>query len=164
MYCPKCGSHQLSDETRFCAKCGLLLESARESLTTGNAPMIAQNKHKALSPRAKGILQGLAIVPLGIGAMFAIDIFYEALGAGMMAGLYSTLTMIVMVALLRILYALFLENGPVRQTTGSASSSTRQHEVGAPEDKAALAAATTSNLVQPHSVTEQTTRQLGSNQ
>jgi hypothetical protein len=26
--------------------------------------------------------------------MFAIDIFYEALGAGMMAGLYSTLTMI----------------------------------------------------------------------
>jgi len=126
--------------------------------------MIAQTKHKALSPRAKGILQGMAIVPLGIGAMFAIDIFYEALGAGMMAGLYSTLTMIVVVALLRILYALLLENGPVRQTTGSTSSSARQHEVGATEDKAVLAAATTSNLVQPHSVTEQTTRQLGSNQ
>jgi hypothetical protein len=134
-------------------------------LTTGNAPIIAaQHKHKALSPRAKGILQGIAIVPLGIGAMFAIDIFYEALGAGMMAGLYSTLTMIVIVALLRILYALFLENGPVGQTTGSAASSVRQHEVGAPEDKVIVAATTTGHLVQPRSVTEQTTRQLGSNQ
>ena len=60
--------------------------------------MVAQNKHKALSPRAKGILQGIAIVPAGIGAMFAIDIFYEALGAGMMAGLYSTLTIISLVS------------------------------------------------------------------
>jgi cytoskeletal protein RodZ len=103
-------------------------------------------------------------VPAGIGAMFAIDIFYEALGAGMMAGLYSTLTMIVIVAVLRILYALFLENGAVRQTTGSTASFVRQHEVGAPEDKAILAATTTSHLVQPRSVTEQTTRQLGPNQ
>lgn len=164
MYCPKCGKQQLSDETRFCAKCGLLLDTARESLTAGNVPMVAeQHKRQALSPRAKGILQGMAIVPAGIGAMFGIDIFYEALGAGMMAGLYSTVTMIVIVALLRILYAIFLEDGPARQKAESASSSSRQHELDAPENEAVLAA-TTGQIVLPLSVTEQTTRKLGSNQ
>src|SRR2546426_6338727 len=128
MYCPKCGSQQLSDETRFCAKCGLLLESARKSLVAGNAPMIAeQNPRKTLSPRAKGILQGIAIIPLGIGGMFGIDIFYEALGAGVMAPLYTTLTLIVIVALWRILYATFLENGPERKKAESASG--QPHEV-----------------------------------
>jgi hypothetical protein len=160
MYCPKCGSQQLSNETRFCAKCGLLLEAARESLTTaGKVPMIAERK--ALSPKAKGILQGIAILPAGIGAMFAIDIFYEALGAGMMAGLYSTVTMIVIVALLRILYAVFLENGPVRQHVEPASASDPP-EIDAPEGKAVVAA-TTGQIVQAGSVTEHTTRQLGSN-
>lgn len=162
MYCPKCGKHQLSDETRFCAKCGLLLETARESLTAGNVPMVTeQNKRTALSPRAKGILQGIAIIPLGIGAMFAIDIFYEALGAGIMAGFYSTVTMIVIAALMRILYAIFLEDGPARQKTEPALSTSRQHELDAPENKAVLAA-TTGQIVQPLSVAEQTTRKLDS--
>ncbi|MEP6911517.1 MAG: zinc ribbon domain-containing protein [bacterium] len=160
MYCPKCGSRQTSEAVRFCAKCGLSLEVARKSITTGAAITVEQKK-RGLSPRAKGILQGIAIIPAGIGAMFVIDIFYESLGAGMMAGLYSTVTMIVLVALLRIIYALFLENGPARPTKESAPQDGRQHEIGAAENRTGLAA-TTGEIVEPGSITEQTTRQLDS--
>lgn len=160
MYCPKCGSRQTSEAVRFCAKCGLSLEVARKSITSGAVVMPAEpKKFTGLSPRAKGILQGIAIIPGGIGAMAVIDIFYESLGAEILAGLYTTLTMIVLVALLRILYALFLENGPARQPTESAPDDGRLHEIGAIENRAGLAA-TTGEIVQPRSVTEQTTRQL----
>lgn len=162
MYCPKCGKRQLSDDVRFCAKCGLALEPARKSLTAGSGAIAEQGKVKGLSPRAKGILQGIAIVPGGIGAMAVIDIFYESLGAGMMAPLYTMLTMLVLVALLRILYAFFYENGPARPTTAPASPAGWQNEVGGSENQAALSAAT-GEMVLPRSVTEHTTRQLDSN-
>ncbi|MEO8435827.1 MAG: zinc ribbon domain-containing protein [Pyrinomonadaceae bacterium] len=162
MYCPKCGKRQISDGVRFCAKCGLALEPARKSLIGGSAVLAESGKVKGLSPRAKGILQGIAIVPCGIGAMAVIDIFYESLGAGMMAGLYSTLTMVVLVAVMRILYALFYESGPAAHKTAPASPLNSQNEVTATENQPALSAAT-GEMVLPHSVTEHTTRQLDPN-
>lgn len=159
MYCPKCGKRQLSEDVRFCAKCGQALEPARKSLTAGNALLGESGKVKGLSPRAKGVLQGIAIVPCGIGAMAVIDIFYESLGAGMMAGLYSTLTMVVLVAVMRILYALFYETGPRPAATAPVSTPSRQNELNGSEDPAALPAAA-GEMVLPRSVTEHTTRQL----
>ena len=94
--------------------------------------------------------------------MLVIDIFYESLGAGMMAGLYSTLTMVVLVALLRILYALFYESGPAQATTAPAFPVQRENEVIASENQSVLSAAT-GEMVLPHSVTEHTTRQLDPN-
>src|SRR5688572_5845720 len=133
MYCPKCGKRQISDDVRFCAKCGQALEPARKSLTAGNAVQAESIKGRGLSPRAKGVLQGIAIVPGGIGAMAVIDIFYESLGAGMMAGLYSMLTIVVLVALMRILYALIYEGGPAAARSAQASPSASQNEVLASE-------------------------------
>ena len=162
MYCPKCGKRQLSEDVRFCAKCGQALEPARKSLTSGHTLLAESGKAKGLSPRAKGVLQGIAIVPCGIGAMAVIDIFYESLGAGMMAGLYSTLTMVVLVAVMRILYALFYESGPRPAKTTPVSTTSLQNEVNAAEDPTALSSAT-GEMAIPRSVTEHTTRQLDPN-
>src|SRR5687767_2619916 len=160
MYCPKCGKRQLSDEVRFCARCGLALEPARKSLTAvGGA--IAEQK-SGLSPRAKGVLQGIAIVPAGIGAMAVIDIFYEAVGAGMMAPLYTMLTIVVLVAVMRLLYALFYESGPRPATSATVPATPRQNELNAAGNPASMPAAT-GEMALPHSVTEHTTRQLDPN-
>ena len=162
MYCPKCGKRQISDEVRFCAKCGLALEPARKSLTAGSGAMAEPAKVSGLSPRAKGILQGIAIVPCGIGAMAVIDIFYESLGAAMMAPLYTMLTMLLLVALMRILYALFYEGGPVQAKPAPADTANSQNEVTASENQPALSAET-GEMALPRSVTEHTTRQLDPN-
>ena len=37
MYCPKCGQQQVSDEMRFCSRCGLALTGLAEWL--GGAPL-----------------------------------------------------------------------------------------------------------------------------
>jgi hypothetical protein len=163
MFCPKCGNRQSSDELRFCAKCGLALEAAKKSLTTGSTA-VEQARAKGFSPRAKGILQGVAIIPAGIGLMAVTDIFYEALGAGMMAGLYSTLTMVVLAAIARILYAILMEQGG-KPASGISAQSLPLELAPAASDEVSGAAlsAVTGEIVQPQSVTEHTTRQLQPN-
>jgi len=158
MFCPKCGKRQLSDDIRFCAQCGLALEPARKSLTSGNA--IEPTKVKGLSPRAKGIIQGIAIIPGGIGAMAVIDIFYEALGAGMMAPLYSMLTMVALLAIARILYAVFLEPGPAPKAAPTSVSQNELAPAGTSSATGAALSAVTGEIVHPRSITEHTTRQL----
>src|SRR6185503_17180624 len=157
MFCPKCGKRQLSDNIRFCAQCGLALEQAIKSLTAGTAA-IEPAGVKRLSPRAKGILQGIAIIPGGIGAMAVIDIFYEALGAAMMAPLYSMLTMVALLALARILYAIVLEPG--RPTKAVTTPPAQELAAASTFSAGAALPAVTGEISPPRSVTEHTTRQL----
>ena len=42
MYCPNCGQQQISDEMRFCSRCGLALSGLMEWLAGGAADV----KHK----------------------------------------------------------------------------------------------------------------------
>jgi hypothetical protein len=162
MYCPKCGHLQASEAIKFCAKCGLPLENVTQLVTSGNAPMgNEKNTHKGqLSPRIKGILQGIAIVPGSIGAWFVLDIFYEGVfGAGMMGGLYAMLTLILLVALVRVLYAIFFEESSVLPRTESSPPHVKQSEMGAITTNSALPLST-SEIGPPLSITEKTTRQL----
>jgi hypothetical protein len=102
-------------------------------------------------------------VPAGIGALAVLDIFYEALGAGMLGGLYATLTIIVMLAIARVLYAIFFEKDPTPATVAASPNLAQPEAITTlPETKAALSVAT-GEMVQPLSVTEHTTRQLQSN-
>ena len=54
MHCPKCGQQQVSEETRYCSRCGLLL--------TGIAQVVRNEGvlpgSKGTSPRIRGIKQG----------------------------------------------------------------------------------------------------------
>ena len=73
MYCPICGQQQVSEETRFCSRCGFLLTGIAQVVAKGGAlpQFINTTDPKAMSPRKKGVRQGgilmlssLIIVPL----------------------------------------------------------------------------------------------------
>lgn len=57
MFCPNCGQQQISDEMRFCSRCGLPLSGLAEWLAGGGLP--AKRRDEALvspsSPRRRGI-------------------------------------------------------------------------------------------------------------
>ena len=58
MYCPNCGQQQISDEMRFCSRCGLALSGLVEWLAGGRLPLQRREEPQApvaLSPRRKGI-------------------------------------------------------------------------------------------------------------
>ncbi|HYP54072.1 MAG TPA: hypothetical protein VEQ42_11060 [Pyrinomonadaceae bacterium] len=132
-------------------------------VTDGSAAGASGARAGQLSPRLKGVLQGVAIVPGGVGAWLVLDIIYEGLfNAGIMGGLYAMFTLILLVALARILYAVFFEEGSTRRAADSATSSyAGRGEVAAPETKAALSPGAGSEMGTPLNITEKTTRQFG---
>ena len=175
MYCPKCGKEQLSEHTRFCANCGLSHENAAKLLTAGSVP-VAYNEGKPkgqLSPRTKGILQGVALVPLLVGLDFILILIYDQFDVGVMDGAFATLTLILLLALMRILYAIFLEEGGSRRRNETLSYEW-QREMPASMSQAALPESSTmfaarfeprgrdtGEFIQPRSVVEHTTGRLG---
>ena len=82
MHCPKCGQQQLSEDTRFCSRCGFLLTGVAEVVANGG---ILPGGHRSISrsvstPRNTGLKQGLFIfllsfllVPLAIMISLGID-------------------------------------------------------------------------------------------
>ncbi|HEX7335352.1 MAG TPA: zinc ribbon domain-containing protein [Pyrinomonadaceae bacterium] len=57
MYCPNCGQQQISDEMRFCSRCGFALSGLAEWLAGGRPPVkrVDDQQTAPLSPRRKGI-------------------------------------------------------------------------------------------------------------
>lgn len=114
MFCPQCGQKQLSNEVRFCSACGFQLNVVTQLLATGgNMPWRGASPPgpRKLSPRQKGIRQGamlmmstLVVVPIVIFLGVALlDLPGELIP---LAGVVC-----VMGGLLRILYAVLMEDG-----------------------------------------------------
>lgn len=111
MYCPKCAQERLSDETKFCSRCGYLLTGTSELLENDGVLPRSENSElsKRQSPRNRGLKQGLfiflltfLIVPLLAIIATAIDTQPDAaLVAGTVFGVGG---------LLRIAYALLFES------------------------------------------------------
>lgn len=59
MFCPKCGQQQVSDNTRFCSRCGFSISELAEWLA-GDSVLVRRQKAPASlpSPRRKGIKRG----------------------------------------------------------------------------------------------------------
>ena len=57
MYCPNCGQQQVSEEMRFCSRCGLALTGLAEWLAGGSLPAKRADKPQVseLSPRRKNM-------------------------------------------------------------------------------------------------------------
>ena len=179
MYCPQCGQQQVSDVTRYCSRCGFLLDGVAAVLSTGGAvpTQYVQPGFKQLSPRSKGVRQGallmlstILIVP--IMAIFSVFIF------GRPEILVPLTAMFCFIGgLLRILYALMMED-PVPQTRldGGAGYPPTATQFARPPHNAALPPASintaaawrprpnTAEIYQPPSVTENTTRLLDKNE
>lgn len=64
MYCPNCGQQQISEEMKFCSRCGLALSGLAEWLASGRVPakQVDDKQVAALSPRRKGMRRAAKIM------------------------------------------------------------------------------------------------------
>lgn len=169
MYCPNCGQQQISDEMRFCSRCGLALSGLAEWLVGGRLPAKRRDEAedpRALSPRRKGIRRAAKLMFFS-GVLFPVFLVISLAideGAPMIVPF-----LLFFVSLTMMLYArLFSDKtSPVNHQTAQTST------LGSTSARGSLPPATnmpmpgvgrqhvrTNELAQPPSVTENTTRLL----
>lgn len=170
MYCPKCGQQQISEEMRFCSRCGLALSGLAEWLAGGALPVRRQDevKSQALSPRRKGIRRGAKLMFFSavlLPIFLAISIAVEEVGPMVIpAGIFF-------IGLVMMAYAsIFSDNNapamnPAAQTPALGSNSTRASlppAANMPMPGIGRQHVRTNELAEPPSVTENTTKLLDS--
>lgn len=178
MYCPVCGQKQVSEDTRFCSRCGFALIGV-SSLIANNGNVTGNQTEKVSKPdskRKRGLKKGLMIflltfliVPIAVVLTIAARI-EEPIVVALLAILFGV------GGLLRMAYAMLLEsNEEIADTSGKFKNSlqniiNKKEAKSLPEqtsipvsDYAAPPRAGNwrdTNDLAPHSVVENTTRQL----
>ena len=168
MYCPNCGQQQVSEEMRFCSRCGLALSGLAEFLAGGRVPAkrVDDVQVAAPSPRRKGIRRAAKVMffsgvlfPIFLAICLAIDeggpmaipfiVFFVGLVMMLYARLFSDKTAPVsyQVAQTSVLDPTTARGSLPPATNIPMSGFGRQH-------------VRTNELAQPPSVTENTTRLL----
>ena len=168
MYCPNCGQQQISDEMRFCSRCGLALSGLMEWLA-GGVQTVKHEKKRQLSPdspRRKGIRRASKLMFFS-GVLFPIFLVISiAVDEG---GPMAIPFILFFVSLVMLLYArLFSDkNAPVinqgAQTSALGATPARGSlppPTSIPIPAAGRQQVRTNELAQPPSVTENTTRLL----
>ena len=61
MFCPRCGQEQISENTRFCSRCGFLLETVSQVLANGGVlpQLVELNEKKTRLTRKNGLIFSL---------------------------------------------------------------------------------------------------------
>ena len=168
MYCPNCGQQQVSDEMRFCSRCGLGLTGLAEWLAGGTLsvrpaeqtqPPEPLPRRKHMRRASKLMFFSLAVLPVFILVCAAIE------EGGPLILPFGLL----FISLMWMLYArLFIDN-----TTPAISQAAQQPAFASMPARGSLPPAVhntipnigrqqvrTNELAQPRSVTEHTTRLL----
>jgi endogenous inhibitor of DNA gyrase (YacG/DUF329 family) len=165
MYCPNCGQQQISDEMRFCSRCGLALTGLAEWLAGGRIQRVEEAPISEPSPRRKNIRRAAKLM-FFTGVLFPIFlVICLAVDEG---GPMIIPTILLFFSLVWMLYArLFVSNTPrvnyqAPQTTALGSMSARSSLPPATTTSipAGRTQVRTNELAQPRSVTENTTRFL----
>jgi len=167
MYCPNCGQQQVSDEMRFCSRCGLALSGLAEWLAGGALPVAQKEEIKAatLSPRRKSIRRAGKLMFFS-GVIFPIFLVISL--AADEPGPLVIPFLLFFISLAWMLYARLFKDTTVPAMNRSAQTTT----LGARPARTPLPPATTppisdigrrtrtNELAQPPSVTEHTTKLL----
>ena len=173
MYCPVCGQQQISDEMRFCSRCGLALSDLAEWLARGGPPARRTDDSQvaAASPRRKGIRRAAKLMFFS-GVLFAVCLTISlAVDEG---GPLILPIVLFFIALVLMLYArLFSDKNPPVYTPVVLNPPVQNPAFGSNSTPSSLPPATniatlpigrqrvrTNELAQPPSVTENTTRLL----
>jgi len=176
MYCPQCGQQQVSDATRYCSRCGFLLDGVTVVLASGGqVPMrYIQPGSTKLSPRSKGIRQGAMLMLSTLFVVPVISILSVFVIGGEEVIIPLTAIFFFVGGLLRILYALLMEEAYPTPGVGNIAgyAPTGVPQLDASVRNAALPPASanpapswrprpnTAEIYQPPSITENTTRLL----
>ena len=163
MYCPNCGQQQVSDEMRFCSRCGLALTGLADWLAGGRVQPVDQTPLPEASPRRKNMRRAAKLMFFS-GVLFPIFlVICLAIDEG---GPMFIPCFVFFVSLVWMLYArLFSANTPgvdyqAPQTTALGSMSARGSLPPATTSSTPVGRTQvrTNELAQPPSVTENTTR------
>lgn len=175
MYCPNCGQQQLSNEMRFCSRCGLALHGLAEWLAGGRvvaAPTQAVSdpaQPAALSPRRKNMRRAAKMMFFS-GAIFPIFLMIaiaEEEGAALILPFF-----LFFIALAWMLYARLFSDPNPKVSKHTQTTTQTSYVPPAPLRNPLPPASTipisdmrgsqvrTNELAQPPSVTENTTRFL----
>lgn len=168
MYCPNCGQQQISDEMRFCSRCGLGLSGLAEWLARGGVPEKLEDQAPvaADSPRRKNIRRAAKLMFLS-GVLFPIFLIISIAEDAVEPIILGLL--VFFAALAWMLYARLFSDKNAPETNHSAqtaafpSTSTRDLLPPAstmPVPDVRRQQVRTNELAQPPSVTENTTRLL----
>ncbi|MBC7900546.1 MAG: zinc ribbon domain-containing protein [Saprospiraceae bacterium] len=112
MHCPKCGQQQVSEDTRFCSRCGFLLAGVSEVVANGGLLPGSQSTQlrSGPTPRSTGLKQGLFIFLLSFLLVPLAIVISQALQADEFASVIITIILTVG-GILRMAYALMFESG-----------------------------------------------------
>ena len=177
MFCPQCGQQQVNGIIRFCSRCGFPLDGVIHLLNNGgNLPMYrSPDEPVQISPRKKGVKQGGLLLLIGAVLVPILGIFANYSGSSFLEILTALAAVICfMGGPLRMLFAAVFEEGapkPVRMY-GAPAPMPMPQQFAPPAPHNALppppvrsqpswrARPNTAELVNPPSVTENTTRLL----
>lgn len=185
MHCPQCGLQQVSNELRFCSRCGFPLAGVAELMANGGIiPQYqppSETPARKVSPRKRGMQQGMLLIFLAtvLTPLFAVLNAYLNFPE-----IFTTLAAIIgfIGGAMRVIYALLFEEGapkaPVYVNAGLPQQGLPLYSQPVPQALDANRARTlpppqstptpvsnwrrpdTSELVRPPSVTENTTKLL----
>lgn len=176
MFCPSCGQQQVSNETRFCSRCGFLLSDIAEVVANkGISPYKTPGRaRKKDSPRKRGIKQGGMIML--VGCLLVVPIVSILMPFVGFPPFFIPIAAVLsfMGGLLRMIYAWMFEE---KETFAFEENYPNQNIIGGKTEHNALPPQqtipvsdfvpphpgswhTTNDLVQPPSVTEHTTKIL----
>jgi hypothetical protein len=176
MFCPKCGQSQVSEEVRFCSRCGFPLSGVSALLAAdGIVPYQAAAATQAMSPRRKGMRQGGKLMFFGVIVSALLGIL---VGATDGPGELVAISLLIFVAgFFRMLYALLFEDKSPATQQPAPTTTYAQHAAGAQFSPGVRGAALppgefiparasfaprqdTAEIAPPPSVTDHTTRLL----
>lgn len=171
MFCPKCSQEQVSDETRFCSRCGFQLNVVKALLANDDSPQTAEIQKQDRSLRKRDLTIGAAL-------MFFFAFWVAAITIDMPPSHSARIFFLVIVWLaLSLLINIkpiiqYFVRGDNSASSDNISPSKLTSQFQAKKQNAALPsaqsipadfvmpAANTAEMVQPPSVTESTTNLL----
>jgi hypothetical protein len=167
MFCPKCSQEQISEEVRYCSKCGFQLDAVR-SLISGEEPgTLAGDSDLLQSARKKYAIFGASIMLVFalIVALFTVSLRAPTpLGAVLIPLIFFWLLLVLVILLSKHAgneVARLFSNGPrVSASIENGPAAPGLREGYSPPAAQSLWEATTSEFEPIPSVTERTTNLL----
>lgn len=124
MHCPVCGQLQVTEETRFCSRCGFLLTGVAQLVTKGGVIDGPVDDSRTTTPRNRGLKQGLFIFLLSFLIVPIIAILTVASGGEPYAVVIAAILLTVG-GLLRAAYAFMFQSNSYAPNVDLASPSQR---------------------------------------
>lgn len=179
MYCPQCGQQQASSEMRFCSRCGFPMGGVAELLAQGGVLRSGDEaaQEQALSPRRRGVRQGVMMMLLGVVIVPVLAILNSFAYGPSILDLLVPISAVICFAggMMRILYAILFEQSTpeVKRDTATYVPPVTPAQLNAgvrtsalppmqsiPVSDFAPRRVNTAELVTPPSITENTTKLL----